>query len=135
MSISLPSDYQQLLTDIKERVRRAQYQALRQVNQQQIALYWELGQLIVEKQQQHQWGKRIVETLAQDLQQEFVGLRGFSAANLWRMRTFYLVRHGAEEVLAQAVRELGWGHNITLLEQCQEPAERLFCAVQARRHG
>lgn len=51
------------------------------------------------------------------------------------MRTFYLAYHEVEEVLAQAVREIGWGHNITLLEQCQAPAERLFYAVQTRRHG
>ena len=83
-----------------------------------IELYWDLGRLIVEKQDQ-----------------QVLGLRGFPAANLWRMRTFYLAYQGAEGVLAQAVRELGWGHNSTLLEQCQEPAERLFYAVQARRHG
>ncbi len=31
-------DYHQLLTAVKQRVREAQYQALRQVNQQQIQL-------------------------------------------------------------------------------------------------
>jgi hypothetical protein len=31
-----------------------------------------------------------VKTLAEDLQQEFIGIKGFSERNLWNMRTFYL---------------------------------------------
>ena len=34
-----PPDYHHLLTDIKQRVREAQYRALQQVNQQQMQLY------------------------------------------------------------------------------------------------
>ncbi|MDB5270823.1 MAG: hypothetical protein JWP58_3863 [Hymenobacter sp.] len=48
-----PTDYHQLLTAVKQRVRDAQYRALQQVNQQQIQLYWDLGQLIAERQHQH----------------------------------------------------------------------------------
>ncbi|QNE42183.1 DUF1016 domain-containing protein (plasmid) [Hymenobacter sp. NBH84] len=135
MTSPLAPDYQQLLLDMTARVRQAQYQALRLVNRQQLELYWELGRLIVERQQQYGWGKQVVETLARDLQRELAGLRGFSATNLWRMRSFYLAYPQPEEKLAQAVRELGWGHNITLLEQCADPAERLFYAVQAQRHS
>ena len=63
---------------MKQRVREAQYRALQQVNRRQIQLYWDLGQLIAERQQQHGWGKSIVETLAHNLQTEFVGIAGFS---------------------------------------------------------
>ena len=48
-----PPDYQQLLAEVKQRVRAAQYRALQQVNQQQMQLYWDLGQLIAERQQAH----------------------------------------------------------------------------------
>ncbi len=85
-----PPDYSQLLHAVKQRVREAQYRALQQVNQQQIQLYWDLGRLIAERQQQHGWGKSVVETLARDLQIEFVGMSGFSARNLWYMRDFCL---------------------------------------------
>ena len=83
-------DYSQLLAAVKQRVRDAQYRALQQVNQQQMQLYWDLGQLIAERQQQHGWGKSVVETLARDLQTEFVGMSGFSESNRWRMRSFFL---------------------------------------------
>lgn len=75
---------------MKEKVYRSQYQALKQVNKALIGLYWEIGHSIVLKQQQHSWGKSVVETLAKDLQKEFPGMQGWSVANLWRMRKFYL---------------------------------------------
>jgi predicted nuclease of restriction endonuclease-like (RecB) superfamily len=81
--------YQQFVAEVKERIRQAQYQALKAVNKEQIQLYWELGRLIVERQQQHGWGKPIVENLAKELQAEFAGTGGFSTQNLWYMRQFY----------------------------------------------
>ena len=40
----------QFIIDIKEKVRRAQYDALKAVNTHLINLYWELGKEISEKQ-------------------------------------------------------------------------------------
>ena len=98
-------EYHELLVAVKQRVREAQYRALQQVNRRQIQLYWDLGQLIAERQQQHGWGKSIVETLAHDLQTEFVGMAGFSVQNLWYMRSFFL-EYQKDEFLAQAGREI-----------------------------
>ena len=129
-----PPDYQLLLTDVKQRVRDAQYRALRQVNQQQIQLSWDLGRLIAERPQQHGWGQSIVETLAHDLQTEFAGMSGFSASNLWRMRSFYL-EYQHDEFLAPMVREISWTHNVLIFEKCKSSAERLFYLTQTKRQN
>ena len=129
----VPVDYPAFLTAITQRVRAAQYQALQLVNREQLQLYWDLGHLIADRQQQAGWGKSIVETLARDLQAEFVGLAGFSASNLWRMRAFYLA-YADDEVLAPLVRELGWSLNVLILEKSQSAAERLFYVTQARQY-
>ncbi len=129
----VPADYPQFLILIKQRVRAAQYQALQAVNREQIQLYWDLGRLIAERQQQAGWGKHIVETLARDLQTEFAGLSGFSASNLWRMRAFYLA-YAHDEILAPLVRELGWSLNVAILEKSQSTHERLFYLTQAQRY-
>jgi predicted nuclease of restriction endonuclease-like (RecB) superfamily len=59
-------DYRNLLVEVKQRIRSAQYAALRTVNQELIALYWDIGQLIVTQQQGETWGKSVVEQLAKD---------------------------------------------------------------------
>jgi hypothetical protein len=38
----IPEDYKNLLAEIKHRIRSAQYEALKVVNQQLIALYWDI---------------------------------------------------------------------------------------------
>ncbi len=67
MSQPTDSTYHQFVADVKHRIREAQYQALKAVNKEQIQLYWSLGQLIVDRQQERGWGKSVVDRLATDL--------------------------------------------------------------------
>ena len=53
-------------------------------------MYWDIGKKITEKQNNHGWGKSVVENLALDLQKEFPGIQGFSSRNIWYMRNFYM---------------------------------------------
>jgi predicted nuclease of restriction endonuclease-like (RecB) superfamily len=131
---STPTDYHQLLTAVKQRVREAQYRALQQVNQQQMQLYWDLGQLIAERQQQDGWGKGVVETLARDLQTEFVGMSGFSVQNLWYMRQFYL-EYSTSEILQPLVGEISWAKHLLIMGKCKDPNERLFYTLQTRNNN
>ena len=104
-------EYTHLLESIKTRIRRAQYDALKAVNKEMIALYWDIGKMIVERQAKEGWGKAVVETLAVDLQKEFPGVQGYSKDNLWRMRKFY-IQYQDNQKLAPMVQEIGWTQNI-----------------------
>jgi hypothetical protein len=44
------NDYKDLLIEIKQRIRSAQYEALKTVNKELISLYWDIGEIIVERQ-------------------------------------------------------------------------------------
>jgi predicted nuclease of restriction endonuclease-like (RecB) superfamily len=128
------TNYQELLIEIKERIRSAQYAALKAVNHELISLYWDIGRSIVDRQQTAGWGKSIVEKLAQDIQAEFPGISGFSTANLWRMRAFYL-GYAENPNLAPMVREIGWTHNLVILEKCKDDLEREFYLRMTRKFG
>lgn len=130
----LTNDYTNLLQEVKQRIRSAQYEALKAVNKELINLYWDIGKMIVERQKKHGWGKSVVETLAQDLQSEFSGMQGFSASGLWRMRIFYLA-YVENEKLAPLVREIGWSHNVIIFERCKDVLEREFYIRMTRKFG
>lgn len=134
MSDLIPSDYIKLLTQIKERIRSAQYDALRAVNRELIALYWDIGQMIVARQQGETWGKAVVQQLAADSRNEFRGIRGLSASNLWRMKVFYEAYKGNEK-LAPLVREIGWTHNLIIFERCKNELQREFYIRMTRKVG
>ena len=68
-------DYASLLAEIKERIRAAQYDALRAVNKELVALYWDLGRMIANVRTGASWGKAVVQRLATDLRVEFPGIR------------------------------------------------------------
>jgi predicted nuclease of restriction endonuclease-like (RecB) superfamily len=130
----LPSDYAELLAVVKRRVREAQYQALRVVNKEMITLYWDIGQLIAERQAGKTWGKAVVERLAADLRLEFPGVRGFSVQNLWYMRQFFLAYSGNEK-LQPLVGEISWAKNLVIMSRCKEPTEREFYLKMTRKFG
>ncbi len=134
MSNPISDNYKDLLMEIKQRIRSAQYEALKAVNREMINLYWDIGQMIVTQQQGASWGKSVVEQLAKDLQAEFPGISGFSARNIWRMRDFYLTYH-SKEILPPMVAEIGWTHNIVILEKCKDDLEREFYIRMTRKFG
>ena len=134
MDMTNKTDYTAFLQEIKEHVYSSQYEALKQVNKQLIQLYWFIGKAIVEKQEQFSWGKSVVETLSEDLQKEFVGVKGFSSRNLWRMRSFY-AHYSENEKLPPLVAEIGWSHNILILEKCKDDLEREFYIKMTKKYG
>ncbi|MBD2505724.1 DUF1016 domain-containing protein [Nostoc muscorum FACHB-395] len=134
MSNSISDDYKNLLMEVQQRIRSAQYEALKAVNREMINLYWDIGQMIVIKQQDASWGKSVVEQLAKDLQAEFPGISGFSARNIWNMRNFY-VTYSQNEKLQPMVAEIGWTHNLVILEKCKDDLEREFYIRMTRKFG
>lgn len=126
--------YREFFTYIKQRVKEAQFNALKAVNKELISLYWDIGKSIVDKQQEKGWGKSVVELLAKELQLEFVGTLGFSVASLWRMRNFYLA-YKDNEKLAQLAREIGWTHNFVIFERCKDNLEREYYIQMTRQNG
>jgi hypothetical protein len=103
---SLPVGYVELLEDLKARVRTAQLKAAVAANRELVRLYWDIGRLIVERQEREGWGKGIVDRLARDLQQAFPGLADFSPSNVSRMRALYLAYTKEVANSAQAVPNL-----------------------------
>jgi len=57
---------------------------------------------------------------------------GFSASNLWRMKAFFEA-YVSSQKLAPLVREIGWSHNLLILERCSDPLEREFYMRDARK--
>ena len=103
-SLAADPHYRQFVADLKARVESARLMAARSINRELVALYWDIGCDIVERQKTLGWGDGVVEKLAADLRRAFPEMRGFSEANVWRMRQLYLVC-SEEAFLAQVVRE------------------------------
>ncbi|MCL2167350.1 MAG: DUF1016 N-terminal domain-containing protein, partial [Clostridiales bacterium] len=113
------TEYGSFIKEIKDLIYRRQYEAMKKVNAELMQLYWEIGEGIDCKQREQGWGKSVVEILAKELQKEFPGVQGFSARNLWLMRSFYLefsqmsnlqpsVAESQKIILPPLVAEISW---------------------------
>ncbi len=130
--LKLSPFYGQFFTSIKERIRRSQYDAFKAVNKELLMLYWDIGQMIVERQKKYGWGKAIVETLAKDLQKEFPGIQGFSSRNIWYMRDLFLLYDGNTK-LQPLVAEISWTKHLIIMSQCKDDLEREFYIRMTRK--
>lgn len=67
----------------------SQYQAIKLVNREQLALYYGIGRYISQNSRDGYWGAGAIGFISKRLQSELPGLRGFSERNLKNMRKFY----------------------------------------------
>ena len=84
--------YQKALSDIKQLVQQARYASARSVNAIMTAVYWEIGQRIVQVEQKGKqradYGEKLIRKMAKDLTKSCG--RGFGFRNLTHFRKFYL---------------------------------------------
>ncbi|MDF3055365.1 MAG: hypothetical protein K0Q74_1272 [Gammaproteobacteria bacterium] len=130
----LEPEYQTFLAHIKQHYQKAQLKAAYAVNREMIQFYWQLGQMIIEKQEQSAWGSKFLEQLSKDLQAEFQGTAGFSKTNLERMRKFAKL-YNKLEFTAQAVPQLPWGHIVVLMQKVKDPEAREWYANNTLKNG
>ncbi|MGO4770905.1 YhcG family protein [Flavobacterium sp. W22_SRS_FK3] len=116
---------QQQFIDIIQLIKQSRSNAIAAVNTEMINLYWNIGQYIHNRIETAQWGKSVVKELADFLQKSEPDLKGFSDANLWRMRQFYEIYKDTPK-LAPLVREINWSNNLIIFSRCKTVEEREF---------
>lgn len=130
----LPSDYEATLTALKKRVHAARFRAQRAANTEMVVLYWEIGQTILERQQDQGWGSKIIDRLAADLRSEFPSMQGFSPTNLKYMRRFAATWPNAAAIGQRPVDQLPWGHVIELMTKVDDQGLRDWYAAKDAHH-
>jgi len=106
-------------------IEQARQKAFRAVNRELIEMYWQVGKYVSEKVKSNAWGKSIVQEFANYVQSKYVGIKGFSAQNIWRMKQFYET-YADNEKLSSLVRELPWTNNILIMVGAKTDEARDF---------
>lgn len=130
----IPSDYEQVLNSVKQRIRQAQVRAALSVNRELVLLYWQIGHEILQRQQQEGWGAKVIDRLAHDLRAAFPEVKGFSPRNLKYMRKL-AAAYPDESIVQATLAQLTWYHNITLLDKVKDAGERAWYMRAALQYG
>lgn len=119
--------YTQLLDTISDAFSQGQQKTINAINAGLVATYWQIGQHIVEFEQQGQasadYGKSLLKQLSKDLKLKHG--KGFSVSNLQRFRQFYVQNPN----YATVSHNLSWSHHVELLK-IENLTERGFYTQQ-----
>tara|TARA_R110000868_G_scaffold362043_2_gene624117 strand:- start:37 stop:1095 length:1059 start_codon:yes stop_codon:yes gene_type:complete len=138
-------------SQIVDLLQSARNKVVRTVNQTMVLTYFEIGKMLVEKEQDGKeradYGKHILKELSKVLTQEFG--KGFSVDNLENMRRFYLA-YGKSETLSRiskiAISEttsrelkqdefiLSWSHYLKLM-RIDDENERKFYEIESYKNN
>lgn len=117
-----------IYADIKIILEHARSKARSAVNAAMVEAYWQIGQRIIEEEQQGQqkaeYGKRLMEDLSKALTVEFG--KGFSYANLYNCRQFYVIFPN-QDILYTLCRELSWSHLRLIMRLDSSKAITYYC--------
>jgi len=106
-------------------IQQARERTFRAVNHELISMYWEIGKYVSEKVKINAWGKSIVNEFSSFVQERYIGIKGFSSQNIWRMKQFYET-YKDNEKLSPLVREISWTHNVLIMVGAKTDEAREF---------
>lgn len=138
INLSQDAEYKKWLKELKQKVRLTQNKAAVKVNSTLLNFYWELGQDIIKRQEQSQWGDGFLKQLSKDLMAEFPEIKGFSFSNIKYIRQwyrFYAVDSEIGQQLVGQLTQIPWGHNLKIIAKTQSVSEALYYVRSTLEHG
>ncbi len=124
----IDQDIKLVVHEIGDLLTAARNNVARQVNNELLGTYWNIGRIIAEYEQtvpeRADYGKQTLKELSKALTAEFG--KGFSRANLYNMRQFYL----SYEKVQSVTGKLTWTHYCELLT-ISDPDKRSFYEKEA----
>lgn len=130
----LPQNYAKVLGDIKKRITQTRLRAALATNSHMVLLYWDIGRMILQRQQKEGWGAKTIDRLSLDLQKSFTDMSGFSPRNLKYMRAFALAWPDLK-IVQRTVAQLPWRSNLALLDMLSDVQTRLWYAKKTIENG
>lgn len=153
MSLTQGAAYRDWLASVKSRIHTARMNIALLANSELIALYYELGARISERESTAQWGTGFIDAFSKDLKASFPDVGGFSAKNLRYCRAFFrfycdpaiwqqavakLASEpwvGVDAELAPRIAQIPWGHHIQIFSKCASAVEAGFYIAQTIEQG
>lgn len=121
-----------LIKEIHRIIERAQQNAIRSIDSERVLMYWQIGKLIFEEEQQQQkranYGEFLIQKLAEVLEKDYGA--GYSTRQLHLFRQFY-----RNFPIVNALRsQFSWTHYRTLI-RIDNTAKREFYIAEATKNN
>lgn len=130
----LPDGYAAVLGEIKKRIQTERLRVVMAANSAMVLLYWDIGRLILERQEREGWGAKVIDRLSADLREAYPDMSGLSPRNLKYMRSF-AAAWPDRSIVQQLAAQIPWTHNCVLLDRFSDSPHRLWYIKEIIRNG
>ena len=113
--MGLPESYAAVLAEIKRRIQAERLRTVMAANSAMVMLYWDIGRLILERQEREGWGARVIDRLSADLREAYPDMSGLSPRNLKHMRAF-AAAWPDPSIVQWVVAQIPWRSDFVLLD-------------------
>ena len=113
------------------------------MNAELVLLYFNVGNIVSDKVAAGVWGENTVDDLANFIEQQYPGLKGFNRRGLYRMKQFFeaytalefvsplatqlqKTEKGTLKFVTTLVTQLSWTHHLLILSKTKTVEEKLF---------
>ena len=132
--IEMGIEYSDFLSALIKKVSETRIKTVLDANSSMILLYWNIGDMILKKQNEYGWGPKVIDRISFDLKKKFPEMKGFSPRNLKYMRKFAEVWKD-KAIVQQVVAQIPWHSNIVLLEKLTDNESRIWYAKMTIKNG
>ena len=112
-------------------IEKARENAFRAVNRELINMYWDIGEYVSRRVSENGWGKSVVKDFSDFIQSRYVGIKGFSPQNIWRMKQFYEMYCGNEK-LSALLREISWTNNLQIMSGKTDEEREFYLTLSVK---
>lgn len=130
----LPNDYRETLNLIIQKIEFAQQKAVISANTTLLDLYWEIGNILVNKKKEQGWGAKVISTLSNDITSAFPKTKGYSSRNLEYMSQFAKTYSNYLDIKGE-LSKVSWSHNLVLMSKVKDENERLWYINETIKNG
>ena len=88
-------------------------------------MYWNVGKFLSDESKGKEYGDLYIDSVANFIQGEFSGIKGFNRCGLYRMKQFYET-YCDNEIVSPLVTQLSWTNNLLILSSTKTMEEKEF---------
>lgn len=106
-------------------ISQSRQNALKKVNEELIQMYWKVGEYLSTESTKVSFGDAYIDTVAEEVQNAFPGIKGFNRRGLYRMKKFYET-YADDEFVTTLLSQISWSNHLAIISKAKTPEERHF---------
>lgn len=106
-------------------ISQSRQNALKKVNEELIRMYWKVGEYLSTESMKVSFGDAYIDTVAEEVQNAFPGIKGFNRRGLYRMKKFYET-YADDEFVTTLLSQISWSNHLAIISKAKTHEERHF---------